>query len=872
MKRTIGWILLLFGVWTAVPARTVPIPYVTAAYGWETGLIVDNAGFVDATIELTLFTDGTAAAPQIHEVAAGQCLRIPLTEGSCGTVTCAESNVVLKLAFRHTIEEGIAEFALAEDAGTRLQFLLPHYAGGIVNWTGLAVMNPGEAPAAVALEAYAPSGASLGVVEHVIGGRDLLVQMLADFFPGLSLPGVARIEVRSDVPVCGLHISGHDLARLLFTPAVSGNGGGENRPLPHVTAGSADTWANWLVLDNPDGVPAAVTLRLFHQGQPVAVEPVTVAPGESRAIDLTAFADPPADSGCLTGCPAGLLARLAYVATADGGTAEFLLTQAPAGEWVFSLPTYAAGGLDWTGLALYNAAGEPVSAILKAYRGGAEIDRVLVDIPPDTPYVRLLEFIFPHLVESGIDRIVARADGAVTGIHMSGQGLARLLFTEAAPHRETRPFLERLMALPGVVVTPVTPPAPYPAAYEIRVTQPLDHQNPGGETFIQRIWLNHLGEDRPMVMYLGGYGIGRNLVTELCGLLDANELVVPHRFFAGAAPADLDWEKLNIVQAAADHHRLAALFQDLYPGRWVNTGGSKGGMTALFHRRFHPRDVDVTVAYVAPLMLALEDPRPTDMIQGLGTVECRDRIWAFQRRALQNRSAIAARLSTWAAQTGRTYHRIGFNAAVEHAVMEHPFAFWQYGPSDCNTIPGPGASAATMFAHLAETVGFDYYSDQGIAYFEPAFYQFLTETGYCRYLHEHLDDLLVYVPDPDYSVFAPMDTPLPYRPEAMTDILGWLQTEGDRILYIYGGWDPWTACAVELTGEAVALKIIQPGADHGIRISGLDDRELVLATLSAWLGMDVPAAAAKARPWPAPAEEAALETPFRRGRLSAPGP
>ncbi len=449
MRKMLGWACLCLCTWTIQAARTAPVPYVTAAYGWETGLVVDNTGFTGSSVDITLFSDGAAGATQTHGVAAGQSLYIPLTEGNCGTVTYAEPNVVVKLAFRHTVEGGIAEFDLAEEAGTRLQFLLPHYAGGIVNWTGLAVMNPGEAPAAVTLEAFAPSGASLGVVAHGIGGRDLLVQMLADFFPGLSVPGVARVEVRSDVPVCGLHISGHDLARLLFTPAVGGTGGGEIRPLPHVTAGSADTWANWLVLDNPDGAPAAVTLHLFHQGQPVAAEPVTVAPGESRAIDLTAFADPPADSGCLTGCPAGLLARLAYVATADGGTAEFLLTQAPAGEWVFSFPTYTAGGLDWTGLALYNAAGEPVSAILKAYRGGAEIDRVLVDIPPDTPYVRLIEFIFPHLVESGIDRIVACADGAVTGIHVPGRAWRGCSSPKPSPTRRPGRISSALMALPG---------------------------------------------------------------------------------------------------------------------------------------------------------------------------------------------------------------------------------------------------------------------------------------------------------------------------------------------------------------------------------------------------------------------------------------
>ena len=38
--------------------------------------------------------------------------------------------------------------------------------------------------------------------------------------------------------------------------------------------------------------------------------------------------------------------------------------------------------------------------------------------------------------------------------------------------------------------------------------------------------------------------------------------------------------------------------------------------------------------------------------------------------------------------------------------------------------------------------------------------------------------------------------------QAMQDIVAWLQAEGDRMIYIYGGWDPWTGCAVELTGEA----------------------------------------------------------------------
>jgi hypothetical protein len=44
---------------------------------------------------------------------------------------------------------------------------------------------------------------------------------------------------------------------------------------------------------------------------------------------------------------------------------------------------------------------------------------------------------------------------------------------------------------------------------------------------------------------------------------------------------------------------------------------------------------------------------------------------------------------------------------------------------------------------------------------------------------------------------------------------------------------------VELTGAADALKVIQPGADHGVKIPDLDVRSLVLSTLGDWLGLDL---------------------------------
>jgi hypothetical protein len=82
----------------------------------------------------------------------------------------------------------------------------------------------------------------------------------------------------------------------------------------------------------------------------------------------------------------------------------------------------------------------------------------------------------------------------------------------------------------------------------------------------------------------------------------------------------------------------------------------------------------------------------------------------------------------------------------------------------------------------------------------------------------------------------------------------WIRTQGDRIILIYGGDDPWTAGAVGLTGQTDALEIIQPGADHQVAITGLDQKDAVLAKLSQWLGFPVSipvAGAIRAAPQPA---------------------
>ncbi len=81
---------------------------------------------------------------------------------------------------------------------------------------------------------------------------------------------------------------------------------------------------------------------------------------------------------------------------------------------------------------------------------------------------------------------------------------------------------------------------------------------------------------------------------------------------------------------------------------------------------------------------------------------------------------------------------------------------------------------------------------------------------------------------------------LTYSPETILDIYEWLRAEGDKIVYIYGGYDSWTGGAIELTGQANALKVVQADGNHSVKLANLDDEQQVVTALEQWLGISVP--------------------------------
>ncbi len=407
---------------------------------------------------------------------------------------------------------------------------------------------------------------------------------------------------------------------------------------------------------------------------------------------------------------------------------------------------------------------------------------------------------------------------------------------------EGTPLLRFLRQIPGAQITVLKPTVFYKEAYEIRLPQPLDHHHPEAGFFYQKIYLSHLDFDRPIVLVTAGYRSTWNSIAELSRLLKANQIRVEHRFFGDSRPDSLDWRYLTAEQAAADHHRIVQLFRKIYPGGWVSTGRSKGGQTALLFRYYYPPDVQATVAYVAPLNRAQEDPRIDAFIRRQGGPECRQRITAFQLALLQRRREILPLFYRYIRENDYRFY-LPKDETYEYAVLEYPFTFWQWKDFPCDSIPPANAPAEKLFAHFRETIPFNaYYGEAEVLATQPAYYQFFTELGYYGYAYNDPQVLraLQAVRHPTNRVFTPREARIVFHPELMEKVIPWLQNQGNRIIYIYGGKDPWSATGIELTGKAEAYKFVKPDGNHRTRIADLmqDEQDTILSLLKKWLKLE----------------------------------
>ena len=293
-------------------------------------------------------------------------------------------------------------------------------------------------------------------------------------------------------------------------------------------------------------------------------------------------------------------------------------------------------------------------------------------------------------------------------------------------------LLERaLFDLPNVSFTDVSKPGEAFLTYDLFIKQPLDHQHPEKGSFNQWVQLRHKGFNNPTVIETHGYQMSKSR-NEVEKILDANNIGVEYRFFGKSVPDSLQWEYLSNIQAAADLHAINQLLRQLYHGNWISTGISKGGQTTLYYKYLYPNDVDMAIPYVAPIDNAYEDTRLYSFFDTIGTPQCRQRIYDFQVFLLKNEDEAVKKLGWYAKGAKMTFNYVGdLGKTFEYAVLEYPFAFWQWGRSS-DSVP-TNRKLDDYLGELLKTSSISNFSDSELKTYGSHYYEAATETGYYGY-------------------------------------------------------------------------------------------------------------------------------------------
>ncbi|MBQ8519982.1 MAG: aminopeptidase [Bacteroides sp.] len=380
--------------------------------------------------------------------------------------------------------------------------------------------------------------------------------------------------------------------------------------------------------------------------------------------------------------------------------------------------------------------------------------------------------------------------------------------------------------------------------YVTYFTQPVDHAKPELGTFRQRVFVSHVGFDRPTVLVTEGYGASYaanpKYREELSKWFNTNMIFVEYRYFLESTPEPRDWRYLTAKNSADDLHAIRNAFKQIYPGKWIATGISKGGQTTMLYRTFYPDDVDISVPYVAPLCYGVEDGRHEPFLRyEVGTAEERSKIENFQLEVLKRRATLQPLFEKHCTEKKYEF-RAPIAEIYDYAVLEYPFALWQWG-TPVNTIPALDASDEEIFKHFLVISDPSYFDINGP--YASFFVQASRELGYYGYDMRPFKDYMVIKSTKDYlrKLVLPEDAQFVKFDKTLgKKITKFLKKNDPKMIFIYGEIDPWSAAAVTWldTQKKENLHIfVEPRGSHKARISTLPEemQKETKALIQKWL-------------------------------------
>lgn len=157
--------------------------------------------------------------------------------------------------------------------------------------------------------------------------------------------------------------------------------------------------------------------------------------------------------------------------------------------------------------------------------------------------------------------------------------------------------------------------------YMVYYHQPLKHSNPTSAQFPLRSLITVYNDadvsSAVNHVFFGGYGLSKDWLTrpdslfafddvfcrkEIAKRYHATFISPEYRYYQFSAPNRCyeNLDDLRSEEAAEDFHSLITALKKVMNGKWVISGGSKGGIATLMQHAFHPEDADIFVPYSAP--------------------------------------------------------------------------------------------------------------------------------------------------------------------------------------------------------------------------------------------------------------------------------
>ena len=398
-------------------------------------------------------------------------------------------------------------------------------------------------------------------------------------------------------------------------------------------------------------------------------------------------------------------------------------------------------------------------------------------------------------------------------------------------------------------------------AYYFNYKQLIDHDNPSLGTFKQQVVLTFVGKDAHTILHTEGYALTGAITAVDHNHNRLDSISAPHLLWALSKDYGADNEfDLNCVQVEYRYHGfslpegdknsfkylsaeqqskdLHAIVTDLKKalitgdGKWLSTGVSKNGMTSAQYAYYDElngwNDIDVYVPFVAPIPTQHYDDRIGEYMITESSKERLPDLERAYRTLVDDRAVADATIAAYAKvfeqENGMKLPKDSAFLYTLCRLMSNLFGVQSYG--DFNTwtkfIPDENSTPEDYaeFFMLSDNDNRIYrktYNARGPLgkRQDPFDVQIFIDQGNLAYNYTwYLEGKLLSESDKQYFkdlMAANVNAPFV---DLQMDLLNNLETTDKKMIWVYGGDDPWTGAAIPDPVNPNVKKYIVPHGSH----------------------------------------------------------